>query len=383
MSLFDKIFNRKEKTTAALAAPIFKTLTAYQPVFHTFGGSIYESELVRAAIDAKARNISKLKIEFYGNRQIEKLKHAPNGFQSWTQFLYRLDTILENKTTAFIVPIFDKFGDISGVYPVLPTNVQIVEFKGEPWLKYKFANGETAAIEMSSCAYMTKFQYKHDFFGEGNAALHPTMDLIGIQDQGIKEGVKSSATFRFMAQMDNFGKTNALVEERKRFTEANMKAEDEVGGLLLFPNNWANVKQIDSKPFIVDADQMKMIQTNVFNYFGVNEDVIQNKAFGDSWSAFYEGAIEPFAIQFSEVMTKMLYTPREIAQGSIVMATANRLQYMSNKEKLEVSAQMADRGILNRDEVREIWNLPPLPDGQGQTYIIRGEYYDAAGKLEE
>ena len=57
------------------------------------------------------------------------------------------------------------------------------------------------------------------------------------------------------------------------------------------------------------------------------------------------------------------------------MATSNRLQYMSNTEKLNVSAQMADRGIMNRDEIREIWNLDPLPDGQGQAYTIRGEYY--------
>ena len=30
---------------------------------------------------------------------------------------------------------------------------------------------------------------------------------------------------------------------------------------------------------------------------------------------------------------------------------------------------------MNRDEIREIWNLPPLPDGAGQAYTIRGEYY--------
>ena len=65
------------------------------------------------------------------------------------------------------------------------------------------------------------------------------------------------------------------------------------------------------------------------------------------------------------------------------MATANRLQYMSNQEKLNVSSQLADRGILNRDEVREIWNLPPLPNGEGQEYIIRGEYKNATDQINE
>ena len=94
----------------------------------------------------------------------------------------------------------------------------------------------------------------------------------------------------------------------------------------------------------MDEKQIDIIKAGVFEYFGVNEDILQNRAFGDAWAAFYEGSVEPFAIQFSEVMTKMLYTLREQSQGNQVMATSSRLQYMSNADKLAVSAQMADRG---------------------------------------
>ena len=72
----------------------------------------------------------------------------------------------------------------------------------------------------------------------------------------------------------------------------------------------------------------------------------------------------------------MLFTYREQSQGSYVMATANRIQYMSNSDKLAVSAQMADRGLMTRNEIREIWNLPPLPDDIGNQLPIRGEYYN-------
>jgi hypothetical protein len=72
-------------------------------------------------------------------------------------------------------------------------------------------------------------------------------------------------------------------------------------------------------------------------------------------------------------MTAAMFTERERAGGAMLMATANRLQYLSNKDKLEVSAQMADRGIMSRNEIREIWNLPPIPGGDRPT--IRGEYY--------
>ena len=75
-------------------------------------------------------------------------------------------------------------------------------------------------------------------------------------------------------------------------------------------------------------------------------------------------------------MTKMLFTLREQSEGNLVIATANRLQYMSNADKLKVSAQMADRGLMTRNEIREIWNLAPLPEPYGSQLPVRGEYYN-------
>lgn len=383
MSLFDVLFKNRPKEPDTYRQT-FKMLNGYVPTFTTRGGGVYESELIRAAINAKATHISKLKIEITGAARPalqRKLKAGPNQFQTWSQFMYRLATILEIHNTAFITPIYDEYGEPSGVYTPLPSKCEIVQYNDIPYLRYQFGNGDHAAIELAFCGIMTKHQYKSDFMGETNNALVPTMDLIHIQDQGIKEGVKSAATYRFMAQLANFSKADDLAKERKRFTEENFASDAQGGGMLLFPNTYTNIKQIDVKPWVVDADQMKVIKENVFDYFGVNEDILQNKAFGDSWSAFYEGAIESFAIQFSEVMTKMLFTLREQAQGNIVTATANRLQYLSNTEKLNVSSQMLDRGIMSINDIREIWNMPPVEGGD--VRIIRGEYYNAGEKITE
>lgn len=373
IGLFDKIFKRPK-------TPVFdgfwKTFSAYTPTFTSFEGGIYESELVRAVINARATHISKLSVVTQGAAQPKlqtRLKNGPNEWQTWGQYLYRLSTILDVHNTAFIVPVEGIYGETIGFYPLLPTRCELMSVQGVPWLRYQFSDGSRAAIELSRCGIMTKFQYADDFFGEDNNALTPTMDLISIQNQGITEGVKNAATYRFMARVNNFSKTTDLANERKRFTRENLQSDG--GGILLFPNTYSDIKQIEAKPFVVDAEQMAAIKNNAFDYFGINEDVLQNKAYGDTWNAFYEGAIEPFAIQFSDVHTKMAFSERERASGSFIMATANRLQYMSNADKLNVSAQMADRGIMNRDEIREIWNLPPLPNGEGQAYTIRGEYY--------
>lgn len=382
MGLFDIIFKNRPKEPDGRLETVFKMLDGYIPHFTTYNGSIYESELIRAAINARATHISKLKVEMLGAARPKlrsKMSHAPNQFQTWSQFLYRFNTMLDVHNSVVVCPIYDEYGEPSGIYAPLPSKCEIVQFNDVPYLRYKFAWGETAAIELAFCGILTKFQYKSDFFGETNHAMYPTLDLIHIQNQGIKEGVKSAASYRFWAQAANFTKTEDLKKERQRFTEENFSAEAKGGGLLLFPNTYKDIHQVDVKPWVVDAEEMAQIKANVFEYFGVNEDILQNKAFGDAWSAFYEGAIEPFAIQFSEVLTHMLFTLREQSEGNAVMATANRLQYMSNKDKLDVSAQLLDRGIMSINDVRDIWNLPPVVGGEAR--IIRGEYYTTDEKL--
>lgn len=381
MGLFEKIFRPKQAQWARESHDYFKTLTAYQPHFTTWNGSIYESELVRAAIDARARHISKLKVEIIGTAQRSlqaRLRIRPNNFMTWSQFLYRCSTILDMENTLIITKIFDSYMDTVGIYPLLPMKCEIIEFNDEPWLRYEFKDGQKAVTRLSDCAILTKFQYKSDFFGESNHALDPTMKLIHLENQGIEEAVKNGASFRFIARVSNFSLPADLAKEERRFTEEHFRGEND-SGILLFPNTYTDIKQLDSKPYTVSEAEQESIKNAVYNYFAVNEDVLQSKAYGDAWSAFYESVIEQFAIQFSEALTSALFTDREIASGTYVMATSNRLQYMSTADKLNVSSQMADRGILTLNEVREIWNLPSI-DG-GDVRIVRGEYYNADQKM--
>lgn len=381
MGLFDRIFrpNEAKESAKALsdARALFQTLTAYRPIFTNWGGMIYESEVVRAAIDARARHISKLKVETFGAAQPSlqaKLKQGPNQWQTWSQFLYRTSTILDIHNTVFIVPVFDERMIITGYYPILPSRCEVIEYKDEPWLRYQFMNGKVAAVEFKKCAILTKYQYDKDFFGNSNRALDETMKLIHIQNEGIEEAVKNTSTFRFMAQLSNFAKPSDIAKERSRFVSENLSTDSDSGGFLLFPNTYKDIKQIDVRPYTIDAEQMKQIRENVYNYFGVSEPVLQSSATSELLDGFFNGSIEPFSIQFSEAMTKAIFSERERAQGSYLVATANRLQYMSVSQKVQMAKELGDRGAILIDEIRELFNYAPLPNGAGQVAPIRGEY---------
>ena len=374
MGLFQWLFGSDEEPKVLKNAEQFKLLTAYEPIFTNHYGSIYENALVRSAIEAKARHISKLKVELQGEAQPSlkaRIKHNPNDWMTYPQFLARCSTILDCTNNLFIVPVQNEYLETIGFFPVLPEKAKLIEDKNKKlWLRYTFRNNQSGIVEFDRCAYLNKHQYKSDFFGDNNHALDNTMDLISIQDQGIKEAVKNSASYRFMARVSNFTSPDDLAEERQRFSRENLSGEN--GGLLLFPNTYTDIRQIESNPYNIDAEQMQLIQKNVYDYFGVNENIIQGKATSEELDAFFNSAIEPFAIALSEALSRAIYTERDRSFGNHVYVNANRLQYMSQTAKVQVARDLGDRGILTINEIRELFNYSPLPNGD--VAYIRGEY---------
>lgn len=386
MGLMEKLFGRRADQPVVLKqAKTFQMLDGYVPAFHTWNGSIFESDLIRAALDAHGRHAAKLKPETKGSAKQNlrsRLAIMPNEFQTWPQFLYREAVILYARNTAFIVPTRGEYGEPNGVIGIVPDSWELVEYNGTPYVRFQLPNNKRLAVELWQVGILTRYQYRSELFGESNAAMKPVLDLIEMQRQGITEGIKNGASYRFSAQSDNWATDEDLAKEMERFNSFTFQNRKASGGMILFPNTYTNVQQLKQESYKVDADQQALIKQNVFDYFAVNEDVIQNKTFGDAWLAFYEGAVEWFAIQLSEVLTKMLFSERERQFDNKIWFTSNRLQYMSNADKLNAISTFADRGLMTRNELREIMNLSPLPDEIGNQIPARGEYYDVVTETE-
>lgn len=371
MGAFTKLF-AKVKVAQQMGA-FFQMLDGYTPAFTTFDGGVYEMELTRACIHTFATHCSKLNPTVEGSDPFKLqpvLNSMPNIFHTGAQFLYKAATLYEAQNTCFITPVLDRYGQIIGYYPPSPQGIELREYEGDPYLLYTFGNGDQAAMELSKVGRLTKYLYRNDLMGEDNSVLDPTMQLLDTQAQGIAEGIKNSASFRFMAVVNNFAKGKDLANERKKWVEDNLGADS--GGLALFPNTYTNVQQIQSAAQVVDPEQMELIQNRVYTYFGTSEDILLNKATGDDWAAYYEGKIEPFALQLSQAMTVMTYSLNQRHRGNAITWSANRLQYMTNADKLQVSTQLFDRGILSTNGVMDIWQLPHVPDGDKR--YIRREY---------
>ena len=316
MGLFEKLFGKKEQDAPAKVKVqhTFQLLDGYVPTFHTWNGSVFESDLIRAALDAHGRHAAKLQVNIQGNAKpnlVNRLKIQPNPYQTWSQFQYRTSIILNARNTAFLVPTRGEYGEPNGLTNIVPERWELVEYNGTPYIRFTLKNNKRLAVSLYEVGILTRYQYRSDLFGESNEAMKAVLDLIEMQRQGITEGIKNGASYRFSAQSDNWATDEDLASEMDRFNKFTFQNKKTSGGMILFPNTYKNVQQLKQESYKVDADQQALIKSNVYDYFAVNEDVIQNKAYGDAWLAFYEGAIEPFAIQLSDVMTRMFYTERE------------------------------------------------------------------------
>lgn len=301
--------------------------------------------------------------------------HAANDCGE-TLYLYRLATIYKTENTAFIIPVYEDVANLrlSGFYPILPSQAEILEGAGGQYIRFRFPSGGTGAMELDQVGIMTQFQYRDDFFGESNGrALRPTMELINAQTQSIVNGVKASGSVRFLARLANVLKPETMKAERDRLVQDNL-TPDNAGGVMIFDSKYADIKQIDSKPYIVDEKQSAQIRESVFDYFGMSDAILQNKYTPDQWSAYYEGQVEPFAIEAGLVHTNMAYTPAEVARGKEIDFSVNRLQHMTMTDKLETVTQLFDRGMMNMDEGREVFQLPALDTPESRKYYIRRDY---------
>ena len=374
MGLLDKIIGKKEPSGIDVA-PYFQTFTEYAPAFSTYNGGIYELELTRAAIHSFATGCSKLKPEVVGTalpKATRSFATSPNPYMTWPRFLYRLATIYECDTTAYVVPSFNKEGEITGVWPLKCTHAEVVEYKGEAWIRFHFPTGDSSAIELKHVCIISKYQYESDYFGTPNV-LDATMKLIDAQNKAQEEAIKSGASLRFLGEVTGRVHEDELNKKRQRFSEDNLSRQNQ-SGIMLYDQTFQKVEQIKPYNYTISTDEMNRIKESVYTYFGTNEDILQNHYQEDHWNAYYEGKIEPWAIQLGEGLTHMLFTQQQRIRNQISFSS-NRLQYATSASKRNMIRDMLDRGVMSINEARFILQMPPVEDGD--VRVIRGEYIDA------
>lgn len=380
--LFKHFFGKPSKKDTHMIQKYFTLLSGYTPSHTSYQGALYEIDLVRACVNRIASECAKTTAVLVNDDDKIKnfiISQYPNDTMTAYQFYYRLATIYQMENNAYIVPVYaekDKSGGIIGLIPIQPHFTEVIEDEeGDMCYRFTF-NDEIKVFKSWEVGHIKRMQYKNDLFGDSNDAFANTADLLVAQEKSSASTIKSNSILRFMAKLNTpIDDDEDYERQQKMFMKNNL--ENNESGVLLYDPRFEDVKPIESKPLMIDADQKKAIENSVYTYWGINEDILQNKYSEDTWNAFYESAIEPFFIQVQEVISKLLFSREELMAGKAVKLTSDRLGYASNKTKISVATQFVDRGMVTINQALDILNMPPLPDDEGNLRVIRSEYINA------
>lgn len=384
--LFKTIFGGKDKPIEDVTDfNMYSLLNSFSSTFYTNTGNIWDMDVVRSAVDAYCRNFAKLKARHVkpgttGKSPYEKiLNYRPNPLMEAYSFYYKIAANLKLTNNAFIYPEY-KDGRLS-LWPLMSTQIDLLEKNGQLYLKFLFRTGKKKVVPYEEIIHMRGQFFDHDIFGSKNTALKPALDTADAINQGVSNSAKLINSIRGILSAKVSTKDEDLAKVRDKFVENNFKITSNGSGVIVTDTK-LDYTPINEKSASISADQLNYTKNAIYDYFGVNEAIVQNKFKEDEWSAFYEGAIEPVAIQMSQCFTNILFTDNERNFGNEIVFEANRLQYASTSTKVTVVKELSPMGVLMKDDIREIFNMAPLPNGEGQK-ILQSLNWINADKADE
>lgn len=374
-SLFGMIFGKQKQ--APITASYLQMLNGFNPTFTNYTGNLYESKVARQCIDRIATYCAKLipkHIKGSINNEVnltinQLLQNRPNPLMNTYDFIYKIISMLYTDSNAFVFIQKDKQGYITGFYPIIATQYELFQNESnEVYLQFDFLNGQTYYIPYLQLIHLRLFYNKGDIFGTNSNVLKTDIQTSVTASEGIANAIKTSNNLKGILKFTNsMLKEKDIKASKDAFVKDYLNLENTSGIASLDAK--AEFQEVNIKPITLDKAQLEQVNNNVYDYFGISEKIIRNDFTDNEWNAFFEGVIEPRAMQLSYEFTNKIFSNIAIQEGNKIIFTANRLQYQSLDKKKQILEIALPYGLLTKDMALEVLDLPPIGGEEGKKII--------------
>lgn len=373
-SLFSKIFGTNNSTTPPKNSTTLQFLDGYRATFTQYDGKDYDDADVRTCVDTIARNAAKfnpkhIKYNSIGfnkvNGNLQRiLSRKPNELQNAYDFYYQVISELYLYNNSFVYVIRDENLKVLGLYPLHFQTIDFYEYANEIYIQFSFGTGKKRFVNIKDVIHLKRFVNKNSLLGGNNAPIKKVLSIKHVMDEGIINAIKITQAIRGVIKSTKSMLSPKDVKKmRDQFVEDFINSSDGLGGL----DATTDFKEVNLNPVTATAEQVNSIDEKVLSYFSLNKNIVQSKYNEDEWNAFYESVLEPLALQMSLEFSNKIFSTREISQGNDIIFTSNKLQYSSNNTKTNLLRY--GNNIFMVDEIREFFNMEPLPNGEGQRVL--------------
>lgn len=372
-SLFKKVFGDDKNVQLGTRLQL---VNGYEAIFTNYDGQIYDNPTVRACIDTIARNAAKLNPKHIRstdknykilNEDIYRIiAEQPNEIMNAYDFYYKIFSELYLNNNVFVYIMRDENLKVIGLYPILFNQADFVEYQNQIYVKFRFGTGKIRTVAYNDLIHLRRFFCKNDILGGSNIPVVSALSFQHILKEGIINAIKITMSIKGYLKST---KSMLSPKDAKKLRDNFIKdfvSDDNSSGIGALDAT-TDFKEVNLDPTVASDAQMTDNKNEILDYFNLNENIIQSKYSEDEWNAFYESVLEPLGIQIGMEFTNKIFTYGERYHGNKIIFEANRLQYASNKTKIEVARYL--NNYLYIDEIREILNLAPLPNGEGQKLM--------------
>ena len=376
-SIFSMIFGNNKSTDAPHQSEQLELVEGYKATFTPYKGDFHNDPDILACVDAIARNGAKMhprhiRNYFSKDEKKEKLENVrgnlykilakqPNELQNAYKFYYDIITNLELYNNAFVYIQRDENFKITGLYPLEYKDCKFYEYEDKVFIQFKFGRSKSRYVSYNDCIHLTRFVGEDGLFGGSSLPIRKILDIKHILDEGIINAIKTTQSIKGVLKSTKaLLKPEDVKKMRDQFVEDfinSRKDKSGIGGL----DATTEFTPVKIEPQTATDSQVKSIDNKILSYFGINEKIIQSSYSEDEWNAFYESVLEPIGLQMSLEFSNKLFTPTEKNFGNEILFESNRLQYASNKTKIELIRYASN--ILKVNEQREVFNLAPIEGG--------------------
>lgn len=374
MAFWNNLFHRKN--SGVTVTPEYKLVTNYGNGFFGWNGKVYESDIIRSAIEVKATTIGKAvakhirsgagdSIAVNPDVYIQFLLSDPNPLMSGQMLQEKMITQLELNNNAFAFVQNDANGMPTAIWPIVANSVEAIQDnQSNLYLKFYMPNAQIYTFPYSQVIHLRKDFNKDEIFGESNGpTLAPLMEIVTTTDQGIVSAIKNSAAVRWLLKFNTAMRPEDIEKNTKAFVASYLqtqKDQDSIGAAGVDAKTDAT--QLQPTDFVPNAKQMDATVDRIYSIFHTNKAIVQSSYTENQWISYYESQIEPVIRQMSEQWTSRLFNRRQRSFGNSIVFESSDLSYASMQTKLSL-VQLVDRAVMTPNELRGFFNLSPVPDG--------------------
>lgn len=361
-------------------------INSFNSLITNYNSKIYNDLTVRSCVDTIARHVSKLKpvhiIKDEDGRHLQSttinslLNSRPNIYMSTADFLYKVTSQLLYYGNAFIFLQKDTQNNIIGFYPIDFATCELKEVNNALYLKFNFYTGKTIAVPYTDIIHIRRNFSSHDFLGQdAYQPLQETLSNLFKARRSISNKVENSGKISGVLKIKgNVGQEN-WITQAKTFAKNFMSFTNDTGGIAAVDSS-TDFVPITNKVESAEDTQLKYLQSEVYSYFGLTKAIISGNYTETEWQAFYESIIESIKIQLSQEFTAKVFTDQERKYGNLIDFNSNRLTYASTANKVSMVKELGALGLLTTNEARELFDLPPVEDGDKR--LVSLNYINAA-----